>query len=80
MKAIYRIEWTDPTVHSVEELKKPFKKFMTKTVSYGEIKTDGNYIAIISTPKTAKDITDDQTADFTIIHKSLLISKKKLKE
>ena len=66
------ITWLDPTVHIDEELKKPFKKFLTTTVNVGEVVEDGNYIAVINSKNSlGKD------KDFIVIPKCLIIKPRK---
>ena len=73
MKQIYRISWLDPTIHNTTKFNKPYKQYLTETISVGEVFKDKDCIVVISTKPT-----DDTEADGIVIHKSLIKKLTKL--
>ena len=76
MKHIYQVLWNDPTIHNTTSFDKPYKKYLTETISVGEILQDKDCVVVISTRPT--DDTDSTDADGIVIPKSLIKSMDKV--
>ena len=73
---IYKVCWRDPASHIDTEIKKTLIEYSAVRASYGYIVEDTtDWIAIVSADVVENQGKDDKDMDFTVIPKSLIVSK-----